>query len=34
MRPINILDAEARVSLKGNLEFFEGVEAAITTSRG
>jgi valyl-tRNA synthetase len=26
-RPINILDAEARVSLKDNLAFFEGVES-------
>ena len=27
-RPINILDAEANISLKGNLAFFEGLEAA------
>ncbi len=26
-RQINILDAEARISLKGNLAFFEGIEA-------
>jgi valyl-tRNA synthetase len=26
-RPINVLDAQARVTLKGNLEFFEGVES-------
>jgi len=27
VRPINILDAEARVTLKGNTAFYEGVEA-------
>jgi valyl-tRNA synthetase len=27
-RPISVLDAEARVSLKGNLAFFDGLEAA------
>ncbi|MDE3177644.1 MAG: valine--tRNA ligase, partial [Pseudomonadota bacterium] len=27
VRPINILDAEGRVTLKGNVAFFEGVEA-------
>ena len=27
VRPINILDAEGRVTLKGNLAFYEGVEA-------
>jgi valyl-tRNA synthetase len=27
VRPINILDAEARVTLKGNVAFYEGVEA-------
>ena len=27
VRPINILDAEARVTLKGNVAFFEGVDA-------
>ena len=27
-RQINILDAEARISLKGNLAFFEGLDAA------
>ena len=26
-RPINILDAQARVTLKGNLDFFEGLES-------
>ena len=27
MRPINILDAQGRVTLKGNVEFFEGLES-------
>ncbi len=27
VRPINVLDAEGRVTLKGNLEFFDGIEA-------
>ena len=28
VRAINVLDAEARITLKGNLEFFEGLDAA------
>jgi valyl-tRNA synthetase len=28
VRPINVLDAEARVQLKGNLSFFEGIPTA------
>ena len=33
VRPINVLDAQARVVLKDNLDFFEGWRA-ITTTRG
>jgi valyl-tRNA synthetase len=28
VRPINVLDARARITLKGNLDFFEGLETA------
>ena len=33
-RPINILDAEARIQLKGNLAFFEGVRRGSRRTRG